>query len=465
MQRAINIYVIYELFIVLETINRIDIKSRQVIYNCDIIAISQEMAIAKTPLKQQPKESGIFVRAIKLSAEQFAAHTTIHGLKHVLDSRGNRGSRVFWILIPLICFTLAIVLMVTFLMRYKSNPTRINVETNFGPISEIEFPAVIFCNPNFITDSQIYGLVHSLQSFPDNYNENITDHEIAERLKYIAGFTNNINAFNESELPFVEDVLSLNRFDVPLTMKKVMFPCSKLLYRCRWEGKIVECRDIFKISETFQGYCCGFNVQKPTSDLSKVKIDKPKSTQYFGPDNGLSVILNPLIEKHAMTSVNSEGIKIIITEHNLYPGERAIERMLPHRQETFVEVRPERTDCSNAVRSLPISDRGCVFSNEHQLKFFPYYMEENCRIECRMQMNIKTCSCLPYFYYNTENIETCNFLKIPCIMSLREAIKISQTDNDTNCICPPQCNGQTYELRISSTEIKLNGPPVIDPFQ
>lgn len=52
--------------------------------------------------------------------------------------------------------------MATFLIRYKSNPTRINVDTNFGPISEIAFPAVTFCNPNFITDSQVQGLIKSL---------------------------------------------------------------------------------------------------------------------------------------------------------------------------------------------------------------------------------------------------------------------------------------------------------------
>jgi hypothetical protein len=50
----------------------------------------------------------------------------------------------------------------TFLVRYKSNPTRINVETNFAPISELEFPAITFCNPNFIIGSQVKALADSL---------------------------------------------------------------------------------------------------------------------------------------------------------------------------------------------------------------------------------------------------------------------------------------------------------------
>lgn len=187
-------------------------------------------------------------------------------------------------------------------------------------------------------------------------------------MKYTAAFTNSIEKFNYSELQLVQDVLLDNRFDVQLTMKKLTFPCTKLLYRCRWEGVIVDCKELFTISETYQGYCCSFNIQKPLSNTATTKAKKIRKTQYFGYQMGLSVILNPLIEKNAMTSVNSEGIKILVNEFNLYPSARTIERMLPHKQETYVEVRPERTDCSSTVRALPISDRGCVFSNEHELK-------------------------------------------------------------------------------------------------
>lgn len=71
-----------------------------------------------------------------------------------------------------------------------------------------------------------------------------------------------------------------------------------------------------------------------------------------------------------MTTVNSDGMKLLINQFNFYPGERSLERMLPHRQESIVEIRPERTDCSSRVRGLSISDRGCVFDNEHHLRYF-----------------------------------------------------------------------------------------------
>lgn len=192
--------------------------------------------------------------------------------------------------------------------------------------------------------------------------------DLMKIIKFTAAFTNPIGEFDPTKLPYLQELLDSNRFDVQKAMKKLMYPCTKLLHRCRWEGVIVDCKEIFKTSETYQGFCCSFNVLKPLSLSAVNKVQKTRKTQFFGPDMGLSVILNPLIEQNAMTSVNSEGMKILINEHNLYPSERSIERMVPHRQESFVEIRPERTGCSSAVNSLPISDRGCVFENENQIR-------------------------------------------------------------------------------------------------
>lgn len=152
-----------------------------------------------------------------------------------------------------------------------------------------------------------------------------------------------------------------------------------------WEEVIIDCKEIFRIAETYQGYCCAFNILKPTGASIASKVQNILKTQYFGPEKGLSVIINPLIELNAMTSVNSEGMKILVNEHNLYPSERAIERMLPHKQESLVEIRPERTDCSNAVRSLPLSDRGCVFSNEHDLKWV--FTHGGCKVQTLIKLS------------------------------------------------------------------------------
>lgn len=87
--------------------------------------------------------------------------------------------------------------------------------------------------------------------FPETYNA--TDEEIVQRIKYTAGYTNTVSIANFSELDYLQDLLQLNRFDVQATMKKLMLPCTKLLFRCRWEGVIMDCKELFSVSETYQG--------------------------------------------------------------------------------------------------------------------------------------------------------------------------------------------------------------------
>ncbi|CAO1344894.1 unnamed protein product [Diamesa hyperborea] len=414
------------------------------------------MAIVKGKAVKVSKKI-VFYKAASLTWDQFTSTTTIHGLKHINDPRGTKATKIFWILVPLICFMCGISLMVTFLMRYKSNPTRINVDSNFGPIRDLTFPAIILCNTNFFTESQANVLIKTFEL--DDVELQV---ELAIKLRMITGFTTaTAGNFTEPDYSYVQDILVENRYDTVTAMKKIMYPCNKMLYRCRWEGNIVPCSSLFQTTETYQGYCCGFNVLHTMLQTGKGIAQKPKKTQYFGPDNGLSVVLNPIFEKNAITSVNSEGVAMMLNNYDLYPGKRSKMSFLPHQQETFVDIRPERTECSNQVKDLPVSDRGCIFDNEFRLKFFPKYSEENCKIECLMLQTIKYCECLPYFYYNTQNIEVCNFLKIPC---LTEHYDILNNSANMTCNCPTQCNGEVYEVRVSSSAIRTDMTTLYDPF-
>lgn len=151
----------------------------------------------------------------------------------------------------------------------------------------------------------------------------MTEESLKKRVRYLAGFTNDIPPFNASDLDDLYEVLNDNRFDVKLTMRKLLYPCTRLLFRCRWQGQIIDCKDLFQPSETYQGYCCSFNVIKPMRARTPERRNvTAKKTHFYGPNMGLSVVLSPLIEKGAMTSINSEGIKILINENNLFPSEK-----------------------------------------------------------------------------------------------------------------------------------------------
>lgn len=59
---------------------------------------------------------------------------------------------------------------------------------------------------------------------------------------------------------------------------------------------------------------------------------------------------------------------MFVNDYDLYPYEVSILKMLPHRMETLVELKVEQTINSKAVQTLPISDRGCYFEDEYNLR-------------------------------------------------------------------------------------------------
>ena len=85
------------------------ISLRHSVQNC----WQTRMAIAKHPAyKTPPKKEGIFKSAFSKTLLQFSSKTSLHGIRHVNDTRGNRYTRAFWFIIPIFCFFCAIALMV-----------------------------------------------------------------------------------------------------------------------------------------------------------------------------------------------------------------------------------------------------------------------------------------------------------------------------------------------------------------
>lgn len=73
--------------------------------------------------------------------------------------------RLMWIGITLVSFITANTLISTFWSRYKSNPTRMNVETNYAPMAQISFPAVTFCSSDAISLGKVNEFVKTLYVF------------------------------------------------------------------------------------------------------------------------------------------------------------------------------------------------------------------------------------------------------------------------------------------------------------
>lgn len=64
----------------------------------------------------------------------------------------------------------------------------------------------------------------------------------------------------------------------------------------------------------------------------------------------------------------------------------------------LIEVNPTLTYATESISQLPLSVRHCSLPYERRLASYEQYNYHNCIVECKMNMTIKHCGCIPFRY-------------------------------------------------------------------
>jgi acid-sensing ion channel, other len=70
---------------------------------------------------------------------------------------------------------------------------------------------------------------------------------------------------------------------------------------------------------------------------------------------------------------------------------------VPHSSLFMLWIEPKMIVTAPELRNLPVSKRQCYFNNERYLRFFRYYTQKNCEVECLANMTIRKCGCQRFF--------------------------------------------------------------------
>lgn len=65
---------------------------------------------------------------------------------------------------------------------------------------------------------------------------------------------------------------------------------------------------------------------------------------------------------------------------------------------TKFAIAPSILETDESVKSLSIEQRKCLFPDENNLAFTKKYSFWSCMTECRMQVTLKLCNCIPFYY-------------------------------------------------------------------
>lgn len=75
--------------------------------------------------------------------------------------------------------------------------------------------------------------------------------------------------YNETELNIMQNIVNKTSYSVQQVIELMQCPCDELLLRCRFEGEVVPCQNIFKPVVSQYGLCCTFNKNNTQSWVSK----------------------------------------------------------------------------------------------------------------------------------------------------------------------------------------------------
>lgn len=79
------------------------------------------------------------------SAHDFAATTTVHGLKHILNRQNSFIAKCVWFFWIFISFIFCIVLLSNVVSRWNADPLIVSLNDRPEPVWEIPFPAITIC--------------------------------------------------------------------------------------------------------------------------------------------------------------------------------------------------------------------------------------------------------------------------------------------------------------------------------
>ncbi|XP_061402428.1 sodium channel protein Nach [Musca vetustissima] len=382
--------------------------------------------------------------ALKRTWCAFCATTSIHGLKYARDEDTNKYIRFLWYLITVIMFICAIVMVFTFYVDYRSNPTRMNVENDHAPIDSILFPATTICPEVFNNIEKSKAYLETL-TIPGN----TTVSELVSLLGIDYGFMYDDRNYAARELELFDELLELNDLDILDFARNMAWNCNDLIYKCRFKDVIVPCDSLFYISSTFNGFCCAFNLNQSYYREFKFQLAAG------GFQNGLSLILYYNDAMYNKISSYSIGFKVMIQEANAFPSAHSAIKFIPLNEEVFISVRPVETFCSKAVKDLTFEERQCTFPYERQLTYFRSYVAANCELNCRVTMMVKFCGCHTYFFYsNRTNDRICTYRDIPCLVE--NFANIIGRLKKNQCPCVNSCEKVEYNVQATSAKLDLN---------
>ncbi|XP_011050525.1 PREDICTED: pickpocket protein 28-like [Acromyrmex echinatior] len=341
----------------------------------------------------------------------YCDNTNLHGFRYISMDGLSIIESMLWFLICMLAIVFGIILMLRLWANYSNNPIVTTIYTS-NPIWNVSFPAVTICNNNKVYRPHADLIAKNL--YMDGFTTNDSDKFFSSLMKLIRP---NVISIDNTTARQVLDKLDIT---VEALMEQLMQPCSALLLRCAWIGKIHDCSKIFKTIKSKEGFCCAFNshYKLNVGHMSKVKFFN--STDFnntseddlpgvhtivkapgSGRDVGLAVALNIEPNMYKATSRPFVGASIIIHDPIDFPDIGTHIAAVPVGHVMAISITGTSIRGMESLRTIPLEKRLCYFDDEVSGEI--HYSHQSCISNCIAKHIYHMCGCLPFYYPETPS--------------------------------------------------------------
>ena len=394
---------------------------------------------------------------VKQTFVEFCNKTSLPGWGQAANAR-NIPLKLFWALLLIAAHLSVLFLCYTVTTDYLTSTTLPIIKTTTGPISDIKFPALVFCNVNQIQAS----FMRKLGFFEDEMVDKLF------RSEFMWGRSNDLTLEEASKLQELKDKLKLHynwtefKYATDFSKQK----CSDMFQYGFWQGN----PNLFKrsdapdldapngLSRNDRGTCCYLSIEQWFHDYVS-----ESST-----DSGLHFMLDLETHEYFDTSYGTSGIRFWIGDPSGKPMVSSAELNLSPGMEYLIEMSPTLLNISkDTLQRFSPEQRDCYTADEFVLQHFSdrnwfNYSMDNCEYNTAIEATLQKCNCHPFFTpsFLESGGKVCMGKAKACEkeqlkLVLKGSSQLSLGKDGTARKCLPACNQQYLVVKQSGQEYPM----------
>jgi acid-sensing ion channel, other len=196
-------------------------------------------------------------------------------------------------------------------------------------------------------------------------------------------------------------------------LKSIIGEVNDVFYSCKLLTTDT-CEALFKKVVTEEGVCFTFNgldvFHKNTTESDTTTDDwilddgYTKNVQNYAdlfPRSGT----NQMFQLHltSLKIMNNDlckgpikGFKVYLHLPSETPQISKHYYLVPYHQSVQIKIIPKLIGTTPGLRHFSVEKRQCYFGDERYLRFFRYYTQTNCEVECEANLTVSKCGCLRF---------------------------------------------------------------------